>query len=110
MATQLPPDRRTEKQIQAAGCTALARLGFMVWNLSQVRASKQTPGIADTFVTGHGICAWIEWKTRKGEQRLEQAVFERAVTRNGGHYLLARSEDDVARWAQQFIPGLEVRS
>ncbi len=72
-----------EKQIQTDGVKNLKLLGYDVWNLSQVRASKQTAGLPDTFVAGHGECFWIEWKTPDGRHPEPQRYFQKVVTENG---------------------------
>lgn len=88
-------DTRSEKEIQTATVRALRAMGMGVWSLSQPRATMQTEGVADLFVTGRGICAWVEMKSATGRQSDDQEKFQRAVEANGGLYILARSEHDV---------------
>lgn len=88
-------DQRTESAIQTATVRTLRAVGFKVWSTSQARASSVTRGVADLFVTGRGICCWIEMKAAWGKQTKEQAAFQRAVEENGGRYLLAHNESEV---------------
>jgi hypothetical protein len=99
------PDNRTEKQVQHAIMKTLRQMQFCVYNLSQPRNSMQAPGLADLYVAGWGVCAWIEVKRAKGKQSEAQALFEHAVITNDGHYLLARNEADVIEWAKQYVKG-----
>ena len=94
-------DTRSEKEVEWAVIGRLKELGFKVWKLSQPRATMQTEGIADLFVTGRGLCAWVEVKRWDGEQSEAQMAFEAAVTANGGLYILARSEADVMVLAER---------
>ena len=97
------PDLRSEKQIQNAGVKVLKALGFSVYNLSQSRASRQTSGLADSFVIGHGVTAWIEWKTATGKPSIPQVRFGYGVKTNNGHYVICRNEADVIAWAEPIV-------
>lgn len=88
-------DTRTEGQIQRATVRVLRQIGFTVWSTSQARASSVTAGVADLYVTGRGVCCWIEMKAAWGKQTAEQARFQKAVEDNGGRYLLAHNELEV---------------
>lgn len=90
--------KQPEKEVQRQGVALLKLMGFAVYNLSQARASKQTPGLADSFVCGRGVCAWFEWKKTGGTQSDAQKAFEADVTSNGGIYVLCDSVEDVAKW------------
>lgn len=94
-------DPRSEKEIQASVKRFLQGIGYSVWDTSQPFAAKITPGLPDLFVTGRGRCVWIECKSAKGKQSEAQATFQAAVEANGGRYILARSEVDVAILAEQ---------
>ena len=52
-------------------------------------------GIADIIASVGGAFLGIEVKSKKGKQSAYQKVFEDYVKASGGHYLLARSLDDV---------------
>lgn len=54
------------------------------------------PGVADSYILWNGVTLWIERKKPKGG-RLEEAqeTFRDQVLANGGHWVLARSTDDV---------------
>ena len=94
------PDDRLEDQIQEAGRKALELLGFTVYSLSQDRATRQTPGIADTYVAGYGRTTWAEWKTEDGVQSDDQVDFDQTVTENGDEYHIWRHENDAIAWAK----------
>ena len=100
------PDNRLEDQIQEAGRKALALLGFTVYSLSQDRATRQTPGIADTYVAGHGQTTWAEWKTVDGIQSDAQITFEKIVKANGAEYHVWRHENEAIAWAKAAIEAI----
>ena len=93
-------DTRLEADIQLAIRRALEALGFSVYDLSQDRATRQTPGLADLYVMGHGRCAWVEVKRPKGRQSEAQVRFEGLVRANGGEYYVWRHEDEAIRFTQ----------
>ena len=97
------PDDRPEDDIQEAGRKALELLGFTVYSLSQDRATRQTPGIADTYVAGHGRTTWAEWKRPGTVQTTDQFAFEDVVTANGAEYNVWRHEDEAIAWAKDAI-------
>ncbi len=97
------PDTRLEDQIQEAGRKALELLGFTVYSLSQDRATRQTPGIADTYIAGHGRTTWAEWKRPGENQSAAQIDFEKVVTANGDEYHVWRHENDAIAWAKAAI-------
>ena len=102
-AADVIPDDRLEAVIQEAGRKALELLGFTVYSISQDRATRQTPGIADTYVAGHGRTTWAEWKRAKGKQTPDQVLFEETVTANGDEYHLWRHENEAIEWAKAAI-------
>ncbi len=102
------PDDRLEDVIQEAGRKALELLGFTVYSLSQDRATRQTPGIADTYVAGHGRTTWAEWKRPGENQSPDQLAFEADVTANGADYHVWRHELEAAKWAQRVIEAEKV--
>lgn len=90
-------DTRSESERQTAVRKLLKGMGFSCWSTSQTRRSRVTPGVPDLFVAGWGVTAWIEMKaTRK--QSPAQIEFQETVEANGGIYVLAYSEQDVAEW------------
>ena len=97
------PDDRLEDEIQEAGRKALELLGFTVYSLSQDRATRQTPGIADTYVVGHGRTTWAEWKRPGKNQTPDQVLFEQVVTAAGDEYHVWRHEIEAAEWAKDVI-------
>lgn len=78
--------RVLEKDEQAAVVKLLRGMGFDVWNLSQARASKQTPGLPDLWVMHreHPIAFW--WETKRqvgGALSVPQEYFRDATLRCG---------------------------
>lgn len=90
----------SEKEVQLAGVALLRQFGFAVYNLSQARRSKQTPGLSDSIVCGRGVVAFVEWKRSDGTQSDAQKGFESDVVSNGGQYVVFRSAADVVRWVE----------
>ncbi len=97
------PDTRLEDEIQLATTRALELLGFDVYDLSQGRKTRQTPGLADLYVVGFGRCAWGEMKRAKGKQSEAQRIFEASVQRHGGEYHVWRHENEAIEWAREVI-------
>lgn len=56
------------------------------------------PGIADRYALKDGINLWIEVKSAKGKQTDTQKEFEEEIREQGGHYVLARSPEDIVRY------------
>lgn len=102
-AETLIPDDRLEGVIQEAGRKALELLGFKVYSLSQDRATRQTPGIADTYVAGHGRTTWAEWKRPGENQSPDQVDFEIDVVGNGAEYHVWRHESEAIAWAEEVM-------
>lgn len=94
------PDTRSEEQIQLAIRRALEALGFTVYDLSQGRPTRQTPGLADLYVVGQGRCAWVEVKRPGGRQSAGQRSFEEDVLANGGEYHVMCHESEAIAWAE----------
>lgn len=71
-------DRRLEKEIQAEVMDLLRAYGFTVFNLSQPRATKQTPGIGDVYAVNpwRRRVLWFETKTPEGKQSPDQIEFQ----------------------------------
>ena len=86
-----------EKAVQAAVTAALRAMGFAVSDLSQPRASMQTPGIPDLYAQhpGWGIRLWVEVKARRGRTSAAQDRWHDAERRAGGTVVVARSAGDV---------------
>lgn len=71
-------DDRLEKEIQRDVVKLYTAFGCVVFNLSQARASKQTPGLGDLYVvhlTSMQVW-WHETKTPTGKQSPAQREFE----------------------------------
>lgn len=69
--------RATEKQVQAAVERLYRLFGCVVNNLSQPRATMQTPGIPDLYVQcpKRGLSFWHETKTSSGRLSAAQVAF-----------------------------------
>lgn len=104
-ATRGLPDERLEDAIQLAARKALLLLGFKVYDLSQDRPTRQTPGVADLYVCGYGRCTWGEMKKADGVQSAEQVAFESVVTKNGAEYHVWRHENEAIEWAKAVLEG-----
>ena len=96
-------DQRLEDVIQEAGRKALELLGFTVYSFSQDRKTRQTPGIADTYVAGNGRTTWAEWKRPGKVQSPDQVLFEAIVTANGDEYHVWRHENEAIAWAKAVL-------
>jgi hypothetical protein len=95
--TTEPEDARLEKAVQEAVALEFRVRGFKVWWLSQPRATMQSGGLADLYVTGRGLCIWVEVKRRhrRSQQSAEQLEFMKAVLENGGLIRVVRHESEV---------------
>ena len=81
--------RTTEKQVQAAITDLLKKqLGLPVYDLSQPRATCQTPGLPDLIAIGRGLILFIEVKRPGGKRTEYQRQFQREVEANGGTYVV----------------------
>ncbi len=97
------PDDRLEEPIRMATKKALGLLGFDVFDFEQNRPTRQTPGIADLYVCGHGNSTWAEMKKADGVQSADQIIFERIVMANGASYHVWRHESEAIAWAKGVI-------
>lgn len=78
------PERRLQQQ-----CRRVARLkGFVPWHLSQARATQQTSGLPDDFLTGGPRPIAVEFKVRPRRQTAEQRIFQECWEASGGVYWL----------------------
>lgn len=71
-------DQRLEKEIQADVVKLYLAFRCMVYNLSQARATKQSPGLADIYVVhlpSHSVW-WHELKTPRGHASPAQVEFQ----------------------------------
>ena len=82
----------TEKETQAAVKKVYRDVGGFVYDLSQPRATKQTPGVPDLIVfltwRGKGYMFFHEVKTAAGRQSSPQKAFQDSCGRAGETYLL----------------------
>jgi hypothetical protein len=109
-------DTRQEKLIQAECRRTYIAYGCMVYNLSQVRASKQSPGLPDMIVFHRRArVGWMhETKTRNGVQSPAQKYFEDCAALAGWQYVIggvAACEEQLIRIgvAERIEGTLEIR-
>lgn len=80
------------------------RHGFVVLDLEQSRkGTRVRKGIADLYVMGFGVSAWVEMKTDDGVQSADQIAFEQDCIACGVPYFVWRGEDEANAW------GLKIR-
>lgn len=63
--------------------------------MTKHRSKYAINGVADIIGHYKGIFVAIEVKSKNGRQSEEQKLFEFNIKKNGGHYLLARSLEEV---------------
>jgi hypothetical protein len=64
---------------------------------ARLKASGVRPGVADiAVVVGGGFARFLELKTRKGRQSVEQKAFQLSCERNGALYRIARTPEEAA--------------
>jgi hypothetical protein len=83
-------DARLEREIQAEVVKLYLAFRCMVYNLSQPRATKQTPGLADIYVIhmpSHSVW-WHELKTPRGRQSPPQVEFQEVHKYTGVGYVV----------------------
>lgn len=94
---------RSEKQVQLRIKDALDGMGFHVSDLSQPRASMQTPGLPDLYVMhpNWGVALWVEVKgpttPLSGAQKAWHSLAELA----GANLVVARSVADVVAYLEE---------
>jgi hypothetical protein len=105
--TDVPPSRRdavkdtrSEDEIQKATKHALGLLGYTVCDFSQGRQTRQTPGIPDLYVQGHGVCAWLEMKSAKGKPSPAQVEFVARELANGGSAAIVYSDFEAVHYVE----------
>ncbi len=108
----LVPDTRPEDKRRLGVRSALERIpgtpdwpkGFVVIDLEQNRkGTRVRKGIADLYVMGFRVSAWVEMKTDKGTQSDDQIAFQLDCQACGVPYFVWRNEEQALEW------GLEIR-
>lgn len=96
--------REPEKAIQARVKACAELMGFAVSDFSQPRASMQTPGIPDLYVTHRGkkLRAWVEVKTPDGALSKEQRDWHLRTISAGGRVWVVRSASEFAAFAESY--------
>lgn len=89
----------SEKQVQAAVMRLYTLAGCAVYNLSQARATNQTPGLPDLYVfhPATGAAWWHEVKKPGGRPSPAQREFQARCAACGVAYLLGGLEEAEAR-------------
>lgn len=59
------------------------------------------PGLSDRTALKNGITLWIEAKSPTGKQSDDQIKFEKNIKENKGHYVLARSVEDLDNYIRK---------
>ena len=73
--------------------------GWFVRHNMQRRWSYK--GMPDIIVTHHGITLEIEFKSKTGKQSPDQIRYQADLEEHGGHYVLARSFEDIAEYLKE---------
>ena len=89
----------SEKQVQAAVVRLYTLAGCAVYNLSQARATMQSPGLPDLYVfhADTGTAWWHEVKRPGGKPSPAQLEFQARCAACGVPYLLGGLEEAEAR-------------
>ena len=99
--------RISEKSIQLEIMTAL---GYHGWRIKRCPPSIYSAGgWCDLIALKQGLVLFIEVKAADGKQSNDQKAFERDIRDGGGHYILARSYNDVAAAIQRITGSPERR-
>lgn len=80
----------------------LQHAGWFIFPVSQ-RGYHCYAGISDYIALKNGVVLFIEVKTGTGKLSLSQKEFGVNVTDKGGHYVLARSWQDVSEYIRQYL-------
>lgn len=99
----------TERDVQESIKLVLEMLGFMVSDLSQPRASMQTPGLPDLFATHPDwqLSLWCEVKRPGGKASAAQREWHRTAKEAGNLVLVAESAADVVSYLREHGAPLE---
>lgn len=92
-----------ESDIQRVIRDYLKLHGWYVWKNQQSALSHK--GVSDLTAVKKGVTLWIEIKTGKGRQSKHQAEFEKNIKEQQGHYLVARSFEDVDNYLSRIAGG-----
>lgn len=90
-----------EARIQRNISVLMKTFGFAVWDMSQDRATRQTPGVPDLIIMGWGRVLFVEVKTPKGKESPTQIDFRETCNANGGLSLVWRCDSDAMDWCHQ---------
>ena len=93
----------SEAKLSQDICKFLRAIGFAVWSTEQgyrkeAGGTRQTPGIADLIIMGHGIFLFAELKWGKNKLRPAQEVFRDECRRADVEWVEWRSTDDAWDW------------
>lgn len=95
--------RKPETELSAAICSFLRAAGYSVYSLEQgyrkePGGTRQTPGIADLYIIGHGRYTWAELKVGKRKLTMWQQVFEKVCKDNDVRHTVWRHLNDAVEW------------
>ena len=115
------PDTRLEDERKADALPSVEALGWIVLDLEQgwrpfrcrgcgapiaggTRVPKGTP---DGCVMGHGIVAWVEWKSDTGRRTVEQVAFGDVCDVMGVPYAVVRTTREAVGFLQALLDELK---
>ena len=73
--------------------------GWFVRHNMQRRWSYK--GMPDIIATHHGVTLEIEFKSKTGTQSPDQIRYQADLQEHGGHYVLARSFEDISKYLKE---------
>jgi hypothetical protein len=96
-------DPRTEAQVSKGIVEFLRTVGFAVYSVEQGYrkergGTRQTPGIPDLIVMGHGLFTFAEVKRDGAKLRPAQEQFRDCAAENNVSWQLWRSSSDAFDW------------
>jgi len=115
------PDTRLEDERKADARPSVEALGWIVLDLEQgwrpfrcracgadIAGGTRVPtGMPDWCVMGHGIVAWLEWKTDTNDQTDGQSAFEDVCDVVGIPYAVVRTTREAVGFLQGLLDDLK---
>lgn len=114
-----PADTRTESERKQDARPSVEALGWMVLDLEQGWRRDNCPscgaripgghstrvpkGLPDWCVMGHGLVAWIEWKSHTGRRRADQKAFGDACDVAGVPYAVCRTTEEAVTFLTNLV-------
>lgn len=113
-----PKDTRSENERKTDAREAVKALGWRIHDTEQGYRPKECAcgrpipgggttrvprGFPDWVLTGHGLVAFVEWKTDTNEQTEHQRAFEADCITDGVPYMVVRNTDQVVEWLRSLV-------